>query len=185
MSICIAVKKDNTPCTYKAKYGSYCGIHNKSASLIVKKPTQRRITNLMIFERMERIEAKLDLLLQEKGINPSEAMRIVEKLQKDTYDDSDIESDEEEEKVELINDETNGEDKVEETNEEEEEVQETNGEDEVEETDEEEEEVQETKEEEKVEQTKEVKEVQEIKEEEKVEQTKEVEEVQENKAKSV
>jgi len=91
MSICIAVKKDNTPCSYKAKYGSYCGIHNKSASLTVKKPTQRRITNLMIFERMERIEAKLDLLLQEKkGIDPSEAMCIVEKLQKDTYDDSDI-----------------------------------------------------------------------------------------------
>jgi len=41
----------------------------------------------MIFERMERIEAKLDLLLQEKGINSSEAIRIVEKLQKDTYDD--------------------------------------------------------------------------------------------------
>jgi len=108
MSICIAVKKDNTPCTYKAKYGSYCSIHKKSASSTVKKPTQRRITNLMIFKRMERIEAKLDLLLQEKGIDSSEAMRIVEKLQKDTYDDSDIESDEEEEKVELTNDKTNG-----------------------------------------------------------------------------
>jgi len=45
---------------------------------------------------MERIEAKLDLLLQEKGIKSSEAMHIFEKLQKDTYD-SDIESDEREE----------------------------------------------------------------------------------------
>jgi len=142
------------------------------ASSTVKKPTQRRITNLMIFERMARIEAKLDLLLQEKGINPSEAICIVEKLQKDTYDDSDIESDEEEEKVELINDETNGEDEVEETDEEDGVTNnETDGEDEVEETDEEEEEVQETKEEEKVEQTKEVEEVQETKEVEKVELT--------------
>jgi len=89
----------------------------------------------MIFERMERIEAKLDLLLQEKGIDPSEAMRIVEKLQKETYDDSDIESDEEEEKVELFNDETHGEDEVEEINEEDGVTDnETDGEDEVEET---------------------------------------------------
>ena len=84
MEICIAIKKGGVQCTYKAKFGCYCGVHNKHLFGNPEEPKEKipdgknseEKKNLLVRE-IAKLEAENVVLDQVVVPQPKDTMCIV------------------------------------------------------------------------------------------------------------
>jgi len=105
---CSATTQKGTKCTYKAKYGTFCGHHcpkdgtTKKTTKTTKVSCSRSIPPKFI-QKVEENNAILRFLITNDGYDVEEVLHPPTKKYSPTYDDEDIEPEEEGEDEQLLN----------------------------------------------------------------------------------
>jgi len=105
---CSATTQKGTKCTYKAKYGAFCGHHcpkdgtTKKTTKTTKVSCSRSIS-AGSNRTLKEINLMLRAVVTKAGLNLEEVLLPVTKKYSPTYDDEDIEPEEEGEDEELLN----------------------------------------------------------------------------------